>query len=157
MSKSLITLTPEIFRETLERATASPRRRAIYCFHKPDESFQRMINVCLYDTCVQPHMHENPSQVEVFSLLYGRMGVLTFNDEGKIESKVLLEETGGKIAEIPPATWHSLVVVSPMAVVYELNNTKYNPLTHKTFAPWAPSEDSPEAPTYRDWLRSAFP
>ncbi len=153
----IITLTSEILNETLQKARASPRKRAIYCFHSPNEAFQRMVNVCLSDTYVQPHKHDAPNKTEVFSILYGKLAVFSFDDKGGIEESVLLEESGeNKVAEIPPKTWHSFAVMSPSAVIYEINPVKYDPLTHKNFAPWAPAENDPEAPKYLEWLKSFF-
>ncbi len=154
----IVTLTPKILEETLQKARTSPRKRAIYCFHQPDEVLQRMINAGLSDTYFQPHKHENPDKIELFSILYGKMAIFTFNDVGEIEQKVLLEESGkDRIVEIPPRTWHGVAVISPEAVVYEIIEGKYDSLTHKDFAPWAPAENSPEAPRYLEWLKSFSP
>ncbi|MEK6842301.1 MAG: WbuC family cupin fold metalloprotein [Nanoarchaeota archaeon] len=144
----------EIIEETLREAHDSPRKRAVYCFHKSDETLQRMINAMLRDTYVRPHKHENPDKLETFFILRGDVAVLTFDNNGTIDDKVVLREFGdNKVAEIPPRTWHSLIVLSPEAAVYEIIDGKYDPMTHKNFAPWAPSEDDPSFEKYRDELR----
>jgi dTDP-4-dehydrorhamnose 3,5-epimerase-like enzyme len=47
--------------------------------------------------------------------------------------------------EIPTGTWHNLAVLSEEAVLYEVIDGSFDPMTHKRFAPWAPSEGEPEA------------
>ncbi len=59
--------------------------------------------------------------------------------------------------EIPPGVWHSLVVVSPVAVLYEVIDGHYDPSSHKEFAPWAPQErDAEAARAYLADLRTAL-
>ncbi|MEK6819840.1 MAG: WbuC family cupin fold metalloprotein [Nanoarchaeota archaeon] len=149
--------TMDIVEETLVKARISNRRRAIYCFHKsPDETPQRMINAFLEGTYARPHKHENPDKLETFTILSGDIAVLTFDNLGNIEDKVILSYNGkNKIAEIPPRTWHSLVVLSQEAAVYEIIEGKYNPMTHKDFAPWAPSEEDSNFRDYLGTLRNA--
>ena len=149
--------TMEIVEETLAKARVSDRRRAIYCFHETsDEIPQRMINAFLEGTYVRPHKHENPDKLETFSILTGDVAVLTFDNSGNIEDKVILSYTGrNRIAEIPPRTWHSIVVLSPEAAVYEVIQGKYDSLTHKNFALWAPSEDDLHFGNYLETLRKS--
>jgi hypothetical protein len=47
--------------------------------------------------------------------------------------------------EIPPGAWHTLAILSPEAVLYEVIDGYFDPKTHKRFAPWAPSEANPAA------------
>ncbi len=140
---------------TLQKARESPRKRAVYCFHNSEERLQRLINACLYDTYVIPHKHENPDKLEIFVILKGRVAVFIFDDKGEISESVILDENGhNKTVEIPPKTWHSFIVLSPEAVLYEIIDGRYDPKTHKKFAPWAPmAENTEETRKYLNWLR----
>jgi len=135
----------QLIEEILKKARASPRKRALHCLHKPDSNIQIMINACLQDTYVTPHKHENPDKKEIFCVLRGKGAIIIFDDSGKIKEKTILEEGGTvKAAVIPPRTWHSLVILSPEAVFFELLEGRYDPQTHKQFAPWAPTEENKE-------------
>jgi cupin fold WbuC family metalloprotein len=150
----MIGIEPSIIESALKKARASSRKRAIQCFHRPEERLQRMINACLYETYIMPHKHENPDKLEIFFILKGRVAFLIFDDNGKIIESIILNEDGPiKFIEIPPKTWHNLVVISPEAVLYEIIEGKYDPETHKKFAPWAPKEDE-ENGTYLETLRN---
>lgn len=134
-----------LIKNTLQKARESGRKRAIHCLHNPEERVQRMVNACLYDTYITPHKHENPDKLEIFSILKGIVAILIFDDNGDILDSVILDENGStRIVEIPPKTWHSFVVLSSEAVLYEVIDGKYDPKTHKKFAPWALKEEGIE-------------
>lgn len=153
----IIRLTDEIIKSTLQRARESPRKRAIYCLHNPNETLQRMVNAGLSETYVQPHKHEKPDKIETFTILRGQVGILTFDNRGNIDDKLLLcENETSIIAEIPPRTWHSLVIMSHEAAVYEVIEGKYDQMTHKQFSPWSPPENSPEIENYLRSLKNQF-
>jgi cupin fold WbuC family metalloprotein len=137
---------------TLARARVSPRRRANHCFHAPGDRLQRMVNAALRGSYFQPHRHKDPDKLEIFTALAGRTLVVTFDDEGNPEDTALLSadpadgaEGALRQVEIPPGAWHTLAVLSPEAVLYEVIDGHFDPKTHKRFAPWAPSESDPEA------------
>jgi len=44
--------------------------------------------------------------------------------------------------------WHSVAVLSPHAVCYEVKPGPYSQATDKDFAPWAPHEGDPAAFAY---------
>ncbi len=142
-----------IIEDTLQKAKESERKRAIYCIHEKEDYFQRMINAVLYDTYLVPHKHENPDKLEIFLILKGRIAVLIFDDKGEIKEKIILDEKETRLVEIPPRTWHSFVVLTPEAVLYEVIEGKYDEKTHKKFAEWAPKEQDEEAQKYLKKLR----
>jgi cupin fold WbuC family metalloprotein len=137
---------------TLARARVSPRRRANHCFHTPADRLQRMVNAALAGSYFQPHRHKDPDKLEIFTILSGRVLAVIFDDAGKVEEAALLsadpeEKAPGAVrqVEIPPGSWHTLAVLSPEAVLYEVIDGYFDAKTHKRFAPWAPSEADPEA------------
>jgi len=58
-----------------------------------------------------------------------------------------------RLVEVPPGTWHSIVILSPEAVVYEIKEGPYDPDTDKKFAPWAPAEGTDGVEEYLNELR----
>lgn len=143
-------LDENLVQQLLSKAAISPRLRANHCFHEPHERLQRMVNVAMQDSYFAPHQHKDPGKLEIFTILRGEIMVLTFKDNGEIEEACCLSaDKHGKgyavQAEIPPGVWHSIVVLSPEAVMYEIIEGFYDPLTHKRFAPWAPSESNFQA------------
>lgn len=134
-----------IIEKTLQEARKSPRRRAIYCFHNSEDTLQRMINAGLSNTYARPHKHENPDKLEIFVILKGKVAIILFDDTGKIIYNIILEDKGqNKAFEIPPKVWHSFIILSNEAVLYEVIEGKYDPKTHKNFAEWAPAEENIE-------------
>ena len=139
----------------LRRARSSKRRRAIYNYHGPTERLQRMLNAGMRDTYVAPHVHDQPRKLEIFVVLKGSVAVVAFEDGGDLADCVILSDKGPvRATEIPAGTWHSFVVLTRSAVVYELVDGRYDPLTHKHFAPWAPDEsDTQGASAFMKKLR----
>lgn len=142
----------DLIARTLGLARLSPRKRANHCFHGPADRLQRMVNCALAGSYFAPHRHKDPDKLEIFTIITGRVFVIAFTDDGSILDKALLsaepEDAGhGAVrqVEIPPGTWHTLAVLSPEAVLYEVIDGHFDPKTHKRFAPWAPSEADPAA------------
>jgi len=138
--------------EVLGRARVSPRRRANHCFHDPADRLQRMVNAALRGSYFAPHRHKDPDKLEIFTILSGRVLVITFDDAGEILDRAVLSQSasgpdGSEClqVEIPPGTWHTLAVLSPEAVLYEVIDGHFDAKTHKRFAPWAPPESDPQA------------
>ncbi len=149
-------LTDALFDEVLAAAEASPRRRINHNFHPTLASNpHRFLNVMLRDTYVRPHRHLDPPKCEAFLVLRGELDILLFDDAGAITARHRI----GDAPELPtgidlsPGVWHSLVVRSPHAVIYEVKPGPYDPATDKDFAAWAPAEGDPGAEAYLAGLR----
>src|SRR5262245_48217748 len=148
------TITASLLDELLQRAAASPRRRAIYCLHGGDwEHCHRMLNALTPGTYVRPHRHDSEYQSEAFILLRGRLALLLFDEDGEVifEHSRILSPTDGLFGmDIPPRLWHSLVALED-AVIYEVKGHPaggYVQERDKNFAPWSPEEGSPESESY---------
>lgn len=155
MSEPRITaITASLLDELLVRAAASPRLRAIHCFHAGDwEHAHRMLNALTVGTYVRPHRHASEYQSEGFIVLRGRLALLLFDEDGRVnrEQSLLLSAADGRFGmDIPPATWHSLVALED-AVIYEVKGHPaggYVQERDKNFAPWSPEEGSAGAAAY---------
>jgi cupin fold WbuC family metalloprotein len=145
----LRTLAASQLQSVLEQAKTSPRKRANFNLHAPGDSLQRMVNAMLRGTYCQPHKHESPDKLEIFTVLQGCAAVARFNDAGEVVEAVKLDADGAvRQVEIPPRTWHTVMALSNEAILYEVIEGHYDPLTHKRFATFAPTEKSPESDAY---------
>lgn len=128
----------------LNEARQSPRRRKNYNFHSSDQDNpHRFLNVMLERTYIAPHRHLQPPKAEAFLVLEGRVALLTFDDDGGLTGCHYLGEGGSVGIDLEPGVWHTLVVLSPHAVCYEVKPGPYDPSADKEFAPWAPREGEP--------------
>ncbi len=137
------------------RAQASPRRRALLRYHEHEEAVQRMIHALEPDSYVRPHRHQDPDKVEVFLALRGSAWLCTFDGEGNPGEHLEIRAGGPCFGgEIAPRTWHSLLVLEPGTVLYEVLEGPFRADTHKDYAPWAPAEGTPEGLAYHRRLCS---
>lgn len=146
----------QLLNETQEKAKLSPRLRMNYNFHDSlDATINRLINAMEPDTYLRPHRHLNPDKEEIFLLLRGRVAVFIFDDNGNITQNFILDPRNGMYgAEIPAGVWHGLLVLDDGAVVYEIKEGPYAPLSLDNLAPWSPDADNrDEVVKYLAWLR----
>jgi cupin fold WbuC family metalloprotein len=145
----------------MAQAEQSPRKRAIFRLHEHHEPVQRMVNAILPGSYVQPHKHENPDKVELFSILVGKVACLQFDASGVVEEVYVLDTNGTlKIVDIAPRIYHTLIALQPSALL-EIIQGPYEAQTHKTFAHWSPAENTPGVAEYlarletivREWNR----
>jgi len=141
-----------MFRDLIERAESSPRRRTNHNFHASmEENPHRFLNVMLRGTYIAPHRHRDPPKAESFLVLEGEMAFFTFDDEGHIATTHVLGRDAIGI-DIQPDVWHTAAVLSDHAVCYEVKPGPYSVTNDKDFAPWAPREGDPGVAVYQEWL-----
>lgn len=153
-----IQLINESLLDALSRAAlASPRRRKNHNFHQHyDEPCQRLLNAVEPGSYIRPHRHLTPAKPECFVLLRGRMTVLIFTDDGRVERVIPLSATDGCLGvDIPAGVWHTIVALASGSIFFETKPGPYQALNDTDFAPWAPVEDSPEAEAYLKLLKAA--
>ena len=143
-------ISSEILTEVSSQAKQSERKRKNYNYHTDfADPMNRMLNAFEPGTYVQPHKHENPDKREVFIVLKGKLGVICFDDDGKITEKYILSPYPGNPGiEIPERIWHVAIALEEGTVAYEIKDGPYSPADDKNFAPWAPSENDPECKAY---------
>jgi cupin fold WbuC family metalloprotein len=141
----------------IERARGAPRLRTNHNFHPSlEDNPHRFLNVMIRGTYITPHRHVDPPKSESFLLLRGEVAFLLFDDAGAIVRTEILGRDQIAI-DIAPGIWHTLVVLSPEAVCYEVKPGPYSPASDKDFAPWAPREGDSRAPEYLQGLLAAVP
>jgi cupin fold WbuC family metalloprotein len=146
----MIIIDINIIENLIKEACSLPRKRKNYNFHSDySDPVNRMIHAMEPETYVQPHKHENPDKREVFIILKGKLVIVEFEDNGCIAGHFVLDPYLDNYgAEIPPRTWHSLIVLQKNTVVYEVKDGPYDEASDKIFAPWAPVEGSIECAGY---------
>ena len=157
-----------LFQDLLEQARNTARKRINFNFH-PDlgDNPHRFLNVMLQGTYITPHRHLNPPKSESFLVLEGEAAFFIFNDDGAVKESHTLTRATGEInpgkenmmgIDIAPGIWHTLVVLSPYVICYEVKPGPYVETADKEFAPWAPvenTEDDKECRRYLETLLAA--
>jgi cupin fold WbuC family metalloprotein len=144
------TIGRELIAALVDRARRAPRGRVNHNFHaSPAENPNRFLNVMTAGTYIAPHRHREPPKAEAFLVLEGEVALFTFDGRGAVESVHRLGPAAGAWGvDLAPGVWHTLAVMSPHAVCYEVKPGPYDAATDKEFAPWAPREGDPAAPEY---------
>jgi cupin fold WbuC family metalloprotein len=145
--------------ERLERAIAaarmSPRLRMNDNLHRMEDAVHRLLNATEPGTYVQPHRHATPPRTETLCLLRGRGAILVFDDDGAvIERAILAPGAGCRAAEIPPATWHTLIALEPGTVWFEVKEGPYAAPPAQDVATWSPAPGTEAAQSYLERLRA---
>ncbi|WP_163998108.1 WbuC family cupin fold metalloprotein [Pyxidicoccus caerfyrddinensis] len=150
----------ELLLRLCAEATASKRLRTTHCLHAPTGRVQRMLLALQPGTYVPPHRHPRPPGRDGFELLcvvQGALGVLAFEEDGRIHSLHHLRVGGAHWGiELPGRTFHSVVVLEPDTVVLEVKEGPYAPQGEKEFLAGFPEEDAPEAPRIVAGWRAHF-
>ena len=64
---------------------------------------------------------------------------ITFDGDGLILTSDILSPAKGIYGvEIPAGTWHSIIVLEPDTVIYEIKQGPYAPIILSNIASWAP-------------------
>src|SRR5262245_12439381 len=151
---SLQVLDSALISSLVERARQSPRLRTNHNFHMSmDDNPHRFLNVMVRGTYITPHRHRDPPKSETFIVLEGRLAFFIFDNAGQVISTHVLGRNAIGI-DIQPGIWHSLAVLTPHAVCFEVKPGPYSAANDKDFAPWAPMENDPTAASYLEKLLS---
>lgn len=119
-------------RPTLANAAASPRKRPSLNVHKTlEDPIQRMLNVFQPGTYLRPHRHE-PHRLELFLVLTGRAGLLTFGDAGAVAETAILEPDAVWAVELPGFVWHTVVSLGDDTALFEVKPGPTRPSPKRT-------------------------
>ncbi|MDR0697882.1 MAG: WbuC family cupin fold metalloprotein [Tannerella sp.] len=119
----------ELLNEVSKQAQENPRLRMNHNFHATlDASAQRLLNALQIGTDLPIHRHKHTA--ETYILLQGEVKVLYYNDSKMvIESVVLNLSKGNYGIHIPPGQWHTIEVLAPDSVIFEVKDGPYTPLS----------------------------
>ena len=146
-----------LFAELAEKAAASPRKRQHRNFHAMEEPCHRMAVGLQPETYIPPHRHLSADKAESLLVLKGRLGLLIFDEDGRVTDKRELVAGGDCIGvDLPPGVFHALVVLDPDSLLFECKAGPYRPVGEGEQPAWAPREGEPGAADYLAWMRSLF-
>jgi cupin fold WbuC family metalloprotein len=139
-------------------AQTSPRQRKNYNFHQRDESVcHRLLNALEPATYISPHCHRDDAKGESIVILRGKVGVLIFTGDGKIEQRFVIEPNSETLGvDIPSGVIHGLVALEKNSVFFEAKAGPYVPLAENERVNWAPTEGADAARDYLAWMKSQF-
>ncbi len=155
ISGNVFTPTSEILEQGFEASRKSPRKRMILPLHRSQEAkVQRMYNFMQPGTYIRPHLHPRDSASESICVLQGAIAFFVFDDFGNPSSLIELDvsDLAKNVIDIEPNVWHSFLVLKPDTLLFETKMGPYSTTLDKTFADWAPEENSKEAEAYLDYL-----
>ena len=135
-------------------AKNSERCRSPKIIHKQGDYHNRVFNFILEESYMHPHLHPSEEKIEKMYLLDGSFALITFDDDGEVTNTYVLAKGGRESIDVPAFTWHTYVMLTKEVIVFETMEGVYNPSTWKKMAPWAPSENTLEAPAYLERLKS---
>lgn len=156
--RGLQRLDQSLFDRIAAGARQAPRGRRNHNLHHEEDLVQRFINVLQPGTYVRPHCHRRTDPragFECFVVLQGSIGVLLFDDQGRVRGRECLAAQGPlRGLEIAAGQVHTLVALSPDAVMLEIKQGPYDPTTDKHFMPGFPLEGTAGAAEQeRAWRR----
>lgn len=138
-------------------AASSPRRRRNENLHAMEDPVHRLFNAIEPGSYIRPHRHLHPPKAETMVLVAGRLGFLSFREDGTESDRVLLDAAGETFGiDVPPGVWHTFVSLEPGTVVFEAKAGPYVPPGEADAAPWAPPEGDPAAARLEARWREAF-
>ena len=133
-------------------AKSSPRLRQHMNIHVSHEApFQRLFIAFGLDSYVRPHRHHVVPKDETLVAVQGLLGVLVFDHRGqvlqqfKIGSERHVGLGVGPVVDMPAGTWHTVLALTPDAVLLEGKAGPFDPQSPREFAQWAPEEGSAES------------
>ena len=151
-------ITRELLALVSSEARQNPRLRKNHNIHPSDESrCHRLLNAIEPGSYIRPHRHLDPEKDEAFILMSGRLGIVTFTDDGEVAETVLLSQSSGNLAvDIPHGVYHTALSLEPGTVFYETKAGPYSQLNDNEKVTWAPEESVPQAQAFFVRLRSLF-
>lgn len=141
------------------QAKVSPRQRQHLNIHASHEApFQRPFIAFGMDSYVRPHRHHLVPKDETLMAVQGLLGVLVFDDAGQVVQQLQLGTERhaapgvGPVVDMPAGTWHTVLALTPDAVLLEGKAGPFDPQGPREFADWAPEEGTAEALVMlREW------
>jgi cupin fold WbuC family metalloprotein len=118
-----------------------------------EDPVHRLLNAMEPGTYVRPHRHLHPPRSETAIAVAGRIGILFFDDAGRVLERRILAGDGETLgADVPAGAWHSFLALAPGSVFFEAKAGPYAPPPPEDVAAWAPAEGTEESRLLeREW------
>jgi cupin fold WbuC family metalloprotein len=149
-----------LFDRVAAEARESTRRRRNHSLHAEPDLVQRFLNVLQPGTYVRPHRHRRVlpgAGFECFVVLQGAIGLLVLDDSGRVLRRERLEACGPlRGMELAEGQLHTLVALTPDAVMFEIKQGPYEPAADKEFLETFPAEGTAAAAAQERAWRALF-
>ncbi len=140
-----------------KEAALSPRLRTNRNLHAMDDRVHRLFNAIEPGSYIRPHRHLHPPKAETMVLAAGRLGFLSFREDGTVADRVVLDAAGETFGvDVPPGVWHTFVSLAPGTVVFEAKEGPYVAPGELDAASWAPAEGDPASAVLEAAWREGF-
>jgi cupin fold WbuC family metalloprotein len=151
------TIDESLLADLSDQARKSPRKRAHHNLHESlADPFHRLCIAAEPGTYMRTHRHTD--KWELMVVLRGAMGILTFDDAGRVLERTDLRAGGPVFAyELPEGVWHAFTILAPGTALLEVKRGPYLPIPEGDSAVWAPAEGDPNAIAYAQWYHGAQP
>ena len=112
-----------------KQAKESDRLRMNFNFHESLEApAQRLLNALEPGTILAIHRHEDTD--ETYLILRGELDVIYYDNSKREVSRTRLDpNTGNYGIHIPKGQWHTVEVLTPNTVIFEVKDGPYMPLS----------------------------
>jgi hypothetical protein len=144
-------VTPARLDALVEQARRTPRRRAHLNLHDDaDEPCQRLFIALEPDSYIAPHNHAGHATRECLLAVRGTFALVLFDSDGEPRDAFRFGGREADLAavELAPETWHTVLALTPGAVLFETKSGPYRADAAKVRAAWAPAEGEASAPDY---------
>ncbi len=138
-------------------ARASSRLRKNRNLHEMEDPVHRLFNAIEPGSYIRPHRHLHPPKAETIVVVSGVLGLLLFDDAGRLLSAERLEAGGETFGvDVPPGAWHGFVALEAGTVFFEAKAGPYVAPAGSDAADWAPTEGHPAAAAQEARWRALF-
>lgn len=122
-------ITEELLNSISSQAKESSRLRMNYNLHETlDAKVQRLFNAMEPGTIIPIQRHQNAA--ETLMLVRGKMKVVLYDDnKDVIEEAILSQGSCNYGVHIPAGVWHSVEILEPNTVMFEVKEGPYVPLS----------------------------
>jgi cupin fold WbuC family metalloprotein len=150
-------ITRQLVQQTATESRDNERRRIVQPFHRTNEDLlRRMLNGIQPDSYTRPHRHPPLLNEEAWLVLQGALALVFFEEDGAVSERLVLRAGSDAFGvDFLGDRFHTLVVLEPDTVIYEVKLGPYAPLAGAEVATWAPAERTSEAVDYLEQLRRA--
>jgi dTDP-4-dehydrorhamnose reductase len=125
--------------EELKEIVLGEQQDGRICLHADASNpYHDMVIVTRGDVDLRPHKHS--AHGETWHLIEGRLGAVTFNDEGVIMDVTVLSLDDTLIYRIPANLYHAVVPLSPVVVFHEGKTGPFVSAGDSLFPSWAPAD-----------------
>lgn len=139
-------------------ARSRPRLRANGNLHAMEDPVHRLLNAIEPGTYVRPHRHLHPPKDETDLVVRGALGLVLFDDSGRVTSARRLSARAGDAfgVDLPAGVLHTVVALEAGTVFFEVKAGPYVPPSGDDVPSWAPAEGEAGAAAYEASLRALF-